>query len=97
MSLREETVRRVAELARLALSDSEVSQFTGQLSQILGYVDQLQAVNTAGVEPMVSGLTEEGQTFDGTPRPAPGSEVMTACAPAAHFGSFQVPPVIGGG
>ena len=97
MSFQGDTVRRVAELARLALTESEVTQFTGQLTQILGYIDQLQAVDTTGVEPMVTALAEPGQELDGASRKAPGAAVMTAAAPEAHFGNFQVPPVIGGG
>ena len=96
MSFQGDTVRRVAELARLALTESEVTQFSSQLTQVLGYIDQLQAVDTTGVEPMVTALAEPGQHLDGASRPAPGAQTMTAAAPESHFGSFQVPPVIGG-
>jgi aspartyl-tRNA(Asn)/glutamyl-tRNA(Gln) amidotransferase subunit C len=52
MSLTADEVRWVAHLARLHLSDSELHQMTGQLSGILDYINQLQQVNTDGVEPM---------------------------------------------
>ncbi len=56
--LTEEQVRHVAKLARLQLTDEEVAKFSGQLSDILGYVDVLSEVDTEGVEPtaQVTGL-----------------------------------------
>lgn len=51
-------VLKLAKLARLHLSDEEVEQFTSEISAILGYVQQLQRVDTTGLEPtyQVSGL-----------------------------------------
>ncbi len=49
-SLSQEDVRHIAKLARLDLTDAEVEQFSGQLTNILAYVDQLKAVKTEGVE-----------------------------------------------
>lgn len=58
MALSKEDVLKVAKLARLELSDEEVGKFSTQLSEILEYVEQLQAVDTNGVEPtaQVTGL-----------------------------------------
>jgi len=57
--LTREEVLKLAQLARLALSDEEVEEFRNELSEILQYVAQLQAVDTAGVKPthQVTGLT----------------------------------------
>jgi aspartyl-tRNA(Asn)/glutamyl-tRNA(Gln) amidotransferase subunit C len=52
MSLSPEQVRKVAKLARLELADADLGPMAEQLNRILGYVDQLQQVNTDGVEPM---------------------------------------------
>jgi aspartyl-tRNA(Asn)/glutamyl-tRNA(Gln) amidotransferase subunit C len=46
-----EHVQRIAQLARLALSEDEIQRFTQQLGSILSYADQLSAVPTNGVEP----------------------------------------------
>ncbi len=51
MKLTKEQVLHIAKLARLQLSDAEVEKFQTQLSGILAYVDQLQEVDTAHVEP----------------------------------------------
>ncbi len=49
--LNEKTVRHVAELARLSLSDDELTRYADQLSKILQYVDQLSEVDTSDVAP----------------------------------------------
>lgn len=49
-------VEKVALLARLRLTESELETITGQLVQIVGYVDQLSEVNTDGVEPMAHAI-----------------------------------------
>jgi len=52
MSLDKETVARVATLARIKVPESELAGLAGELSQILGWIDQLNAIDTAGIEPM---------------------------------------------
>lgn len=50
MALTKEEVQKVAHLARIELSEEEITKFQTQLSEILSYVDQLQEVNTEGIE-----------------------------------------------
>ena len=54
MSVDLATVKRVARLARLAVSDDEATRMMGELNGILGFVEQLSEVNVDGVEPMTS-------------------------------------------
>ena len=54
MSVDDKTVRRIAHLARIAVADDEVEHLKGELNAILAWVEQLQAVDVAGVEPMTS-------------------------------------------
>ncbi len=49
--LTKEEVKHIADLARLELTDEELEKYGGQLSDILGYIDQLQEVDVNGVEP----------------------------------------------
>lgn len=58
MKLSQDEVRSIATLARIALTDTEVEQLRGELSSILEYVEQLNAVPTDDVEPtsQVTGL-----------------------------------------
>ena len=55
MSLDAATVKRVANLARLRLEPDEAARLQGELNAILGWIEQLQAVDTAGIEPMAGG------------------------------------------
>ena len=54
MSVDAETVRRIAHLARIAVSDAEVPHLAGELNAMLAFVEQLSEVNVEGVEPMTS-------------------------------------------
>lgn len=58
-NLSREDVLKLAQLARISLSDDEVTEFAGELSAILQYVEQLASVDVAGLEPtnQVTGLT----------------------------------------
>ena len=52
MSLSSDDVRKVARLARLAMSDAEISAAHAQMTSIFGLIEEMQAVDTRGVEPM---------------------------------------------
>ena len=52
------TVRRIASLARIRLEEEEVGRVQAELDGILGWIEQLQAVDTEGVEPMAGGAPE---------------------------------------
>lgn len=58
MKLKKEDIQHIANLARLDLSDQELKTYGKQLSDVLGYIEQLQEVNTDGIEPtaQVTGL-----------------------------------------
>ena len=92
-------VEKIAELARLELTDAETDSFTNQLSAILGYIDQLNELDTADVPPMSHCSTADDTAAarrDDIVRPGLGQEVATANAPDAADGYFRVPKVIGG-
>jgi aspartyl-tRNA(Asn)/glutamyl-tRNA(Gln) amidotransferase subunit C len=55
MSLDTATIRRIASLARIRLEEAEVAQAQTEINGILGWIEQLQAVDTEGVEPMAGG------------------------------------------
>ena len=78
--LTETEVRKIAKLARLKLTESEVKKFAGQLGGILKHIDALNEVNTDGVEPtaQVTGLSNvmQDDTHVNTPEP----EKLLACS-----------------
>lgn len=89
-------VDRIATLARLELTDDERTRFAAQLSAILGYADQVQQADTAGIAadapaPPLTRLRED-ELVPSIPR-----ETLLAQAPAAdrEAGLFKVPRVIG--
>jgi aspartyl-tRNA(Asn)/glutamyl-tRNA(Gln) amidotransferase subunit C len=95
MALDREDVRRIAELARLELSQGELTTLTSQLTQIVGYVEQLQAIETEGVVPLAHALEltnvfREDQLEPGLPRDAALSN-----APKHDGAYFLVPAVLG--
>lgn len=90
--------RRIAKLARLALTDSEVTQYTNDLDKILAYVAQLNSVNTDGVEPIIHGLPLDPHLREDEPiRPGETElKALLACSEQSLYEQFKVPQVIGG-
>jgi aspartyl-tRNA(Asn)/glutamyl-tRNA(Gln) amidotransferase subunit C len=94
MSVDAATVRHIAKLARIAVSDAEVEALAPELSAILGFVEQLGEVDVAGVAPMTAVIPNalrlrEDVISDGNIRDA-----VLANAPVAEHGFFAVPKVI---
>jgi len=97
MKITDEEVRRVAELAALALRDDEVERMAKDLDSILSHIDKLNEVDTTGVEPMAQVLfdAEETSTLrEDRERPSLTNLEALANAPASGSGYFKVPRVI---
>jgi aspartyl-tRNA(Asn)/glutamyl-tRNA(Gln) amidotransferase subunit C len=94
MPLTQEEVLHVAELARLSLGPEEVERFTRQLNDILGYVEQLQELDTAGVAPMSHVVPVDNVFRDDKVQPGLDREQALKNAPAREEGAFLVPRVI---
>ena len=81
MSVSPEQVRHIAKLARIAMSDEEIERLVPELNNILGWVEQLEEVNTDGVEPLTAVVPNklrlrEDKVTDGDCRdeiPVPGT------------------------
>lgn len=94
MSLTPDDVRRIARLARIEVSPAEVDRTRGQLNDILGFVAQLQSIDTANIAPM-SHAVDVVQRL----RPDAVTEVdrradFQAIAPETEAGLYLVPRVI---
>ena len=94
MSVDEATVRRIAHLARIAVSDEEAKSLQGELSTILDWVEQLGEVDVEGVEPMTSAVevSMKMRTDKVTDGGYPENVVANAPAKDEHF--FMVPKVV---
>ncbi|CAN3128210.1 Asp-tRNA(Asn)/Glu-tRNA(Gln) amidotransferase subunit GatC [Mycobacterium sp. smrl_JER01] len=88
-------VAHLARLARLALTDSELDGFAGQLDAILGHVSQIQAVDVAGVEATDNPLKDVNVFRADEPQPSLTQEQALAAAPSATEGRFAVPRILG--
>ena len=91
-------VERIAALAHLELSDEEKRLFTKQLADILGYADQVQAVDTSGVPATAHVHATQRVEREDEPQPSLSVADTLANAPdaAPDAGLFRVPRVIGG-
>ena len=94
MSLDTAMVRRIASLARIRLEEEEVGRMQAELNGILGWIEQLQAVDTTGIEPMAGGgavslrMREDAVTDGGIP------DKVLANAPDRMGEYFGVPKVV---
>jgi len=87
-------VEHVAALARLRLTEAEVDKMTGQLNSILTYMEKLNELDTAGIEPMAHALNVFNAFREDTPRPSLKPETALDNAPDRDRTFFQVPRVI---
>jgi aspartyl-tRNA(Asn)/glutamyl-tRNA(Gln) amidotransferase subunit C len=95
--INEEEVRRVAELANLALTEDEIARMARDLSGVLTHVDKLNQLDTTGVEPMTQVLYDAGENStlrEDRERPSLSNADAVANAPASSGGYFKVPKVI---
>jgi aspartyl-tRNA(Asn)/glutamyl-tRNA(Gln) amidotransferase subunit C len=91
-------VRQVAKLAHLEISDAEVALYTPQMNDIVKYIEQLNELDTEAIEPMLGGLTREGEETatirEDVPGGSLGQKAALEQAPSAVAGHFQVPKVL---
>jgi aspartyl-tRNA(Asn)/glutamyl-tRNA(Gln) amidotransferase subunit C len=94
MSITLEQVQRVAHLARLEISDSEALATQAGLNGIFGLIEQMQAVDTAGVEPMAHAQDVAQRLRDDAVTETDRRAAFQAVAPEAEAGLYLVPKVI---
>jgi len=87
-------VEHIASLARLNLTDAEVARFREQLSAILDYVAQLQALDTSDIPPTSSVLPPRSVLRQDEPHPGLALDALLANAPQVEADQFRVPPVL---
>lgn len=94
MSLDKDTVKNIAYLARMRVDDDKLEPLAGELSAIMGWIEQLQELDTDGVEPMASVAAmdlpqRQDRVTDGNCRDA-----VLKNAPDTVDGFFTVPKVV---
>ncbi len=94
MKITKQEVEHVASLARLELSEQEKEVLTDQLSNILTYVEQLNELDTRGVEPTSHVLDINNVMRDDIPAESLPQEHALANAPDKAAGHYRVPKII---
>lgn len=94
MSVDLDTVKRVARLSRIAVTEEEAGRMTGELNVILGFVEQLSEVDIDGVEPMTSVIPMEMRKREDAVADGGKAADIVANAPATEENFFLVPKVV---
>ncbi len=99
MSVDTATVKRIASLARIAITDEDAARMAPELGNILGWIEMLGEVDTTGVEPMTAVIPNTLRLRDDVVNADPLTggnirEQVLANAPMAEHGFFAVPKVI---
>jgi aspartyl-tRNA(Asn)/glutamyl-tRNA(Gln) amidotransferase subunit C len=99
MPITEADIEKIAQLAHLDITDDERKMFAPQISEIVTYVEQLNAIDTSAVEPALGGLTAEGEQTESSradeAQSSLGQKLALDQAPDPASGYFRVPKVLG--
>lgn len=94
MAVDQATVRRIARLARIAVPEEDVPHLQTELNAILAFVEELNAVDVEGVEPMTSVIPMQMHMRADVVTDHAGADLVVANAPAREDHFFTVPKVI---
>lgn len=94
MSVDQATVRRIAHLSRIAVREEDVPHLQGELNSILAFVEELNAVDVTGVEPMTSVVPMAMQKRADVVTDGEIADRIVANAPASEDNFFLVPKII---
>ena|ERR1700674_5892751 len=98
MPITESDIEKIAQLAHLEITDEERRIFAPQMVEIVAYVEQLNEIDTAAIEPALGGLTPEGERTEATRvdevRTSLGQNLALDQAPDPASGHFRVPKVL---
>ncbi|NCN40585.1 Asp-tRNA(Asn)/Glu-tRNA(Gln) amidotransferase subunit GatC [bacterium] len=90
-----EQILKIAQLARLSLTEEEEAQFSPQFSAILGYFEQMSEVDTSSVEPLITPTEMEFHWREDQSQNWEMGEKVAGQAPDHSGNLFKVPPVVG--
>ena len=94
MKITKDVVEYVAHLARLRLLPAEVEMYTGQIDGILAYMDQLNSLDTTGIDPTTHAIPAVNVFRSDTVDNNLEAGAAVSNAPAREDGFFKVPPII---
>ena len=94
MSVNIATVKKIASLARIAITEEEAARIAPELDNIMGWIEQLGEVDVTGIEPMTAVIPNHLRLRDDVVTDGNVRDAVLANAPQAEHGFFAVPKVI---
>ena len=94
MSIKKDTIKYVADLARLSLTEAEEELYAKQLNDILGYMDKLNSLDTKDIDPMSHAVSSSNVLRKDKIKESVSNKEALENAPEEKDGSFKVPKVI---
>ncbi len=94
-AITKEVVHKIADLAKLELTDKEITDFTEQFAAIFEHFQKLSKVNTEGIEPLVTASPVTFHPREDVVLRGLGAEKSLQNAPERQGNLFKVPPVVG--
>ena len=94
MSLKSDDVRNIAHLARLHIDDDSIDRYAADMSSILELVEQMQQVDTSGIEPLSNPLDSTQRLRSDQVTEIDEREKFQSIAPDVQHGFYRVPKVI---
>ncbi len=94
MSLNHDDIRRLAHLARIAVSDQEVAEIGAKLNSIFTMIEAMRVVDTRGVTPMSHGIDVVQRLREDAVTESNQRELFQSIAPQVENGLYMVPKVI---
>jgi len=94
MSVDTATVKKVASLARIAITDADAERLAPELNNILGWIEQLGEVDTSSVEPMTAVIPNRLRLREDVVTEGDQRDAILQNAPEGEHGFFTVPKVV---
>jgi aspartyl-tRNA(Asn)/glutamyl-tRNA(Gln) amidotransferase subunit C len=94
MSIDSDDVQKIAHLARLQVDDNKIDEYANQINNVLSLVEEMQAVDTTGIEPMSHPMHLTQRLREDIVTETNQRDLMQQGAPAVENGLFTVPKVI---
>ena len=92
--INEELIRQIARLAKLTISDEEITHYMPHMKKVLSHFSELETLDTAGIEPLITPVDLKSYLREDKAEKTISSEELLKGAPSSIGQLFQVPPVI---
>ncbi len=92
--INEDLIKHIARLAKLTISDEEISNYMPHMKKVLNHFSELETLDTTDIEPLITPVDLKSYLREDRAEKTISSEELLKCAPSSIGQLFQVPPVI---